>query len=657
MASSGATHRSPRRIPTGRHISNDATEDPACGSGAFLIEAFHQLHAAYEQVNDRLQEVRGHRNLFDLDRQILQNNLFGVDLNEEAVEICRLSLWIKTAARGKPLTSLGNTICVGNSIVADPTTADGAFDWQARFKSVFDSGGFDVVVGNPPYVRQELLTPIKPYLKTNYAAYDGTADLYVYFFELGLRVLRPGGRLGFIVTNKWMRAAYGEALRRHFAEQSWIESVIDFGHAKKIFPDADVFPGILIVRKPDQHLPTPTVCRVCVIPREQLRIEDLSLQVASEGLAVPLGRFTKAAWNLEPADVTALMQKIKANGVPLRDYIDGIPCRGILTGFNDAFLLDTQTKNALVAADPNSASILRPYLRGQDIDRWQGKWNGLWMLAIKSSGNFSWPWSGAGDHAEDVFRQEFPAVHAHLNQFRAALIRRQDQGRFWWELRACSYWDAFDRPKIMYQEIQFHPCYLLDTRGLLSNNKAFFLPSDDLYLLGVLNSPLMWWHNWRYLPHMKDEALSPAGFLIEDLPIARPCNEVRSAVETAVRRLIPLTEASVQACDIFIDWLKVEFEIVKPSNKLLAPALLTEDELVAEIRKVRGRTKPLSPALLRSLRDGFIQTIPQLRELHNEARLLENDIATQVNLAFQLTPAETSLIWNTAPPRMPGGPS
>ena len=162
--------------------------DPACGSGAFLIEAFDQLHAANQASNDRLEELRGHRTLFDLDRRILENNLYGVDLNEEAIEICRLSLWIKTAERGKALTSLDHTIRVGNSIVADPALCAKAFDWQAAFPEVFEKGGFDVVVANPPYVRQELLSPIKPYLQSAYKVYHGMADLYVYFYELGLRL-------------------------------------------------------------------------------------------------------------------------------------------------------------------------------------------------------------------------------------------------------------------------------------------------------------------------------------------------------------------------------------------------------------------------------------------------------------------------------------
>src|ERR1039458_1391588 len=192
--------------------------DPACGSGAILIEAFNQLHATYDLSNARLEELRGQRTLFDLDRQILQNNLYGVDLNAEAIQICQLSLWIKTAARGKQLTSLDHTIREGNSVISDPAVHPKAFDWQAAFPEVFAQGGFDVVVGNPPYIRQELLTPFKPWLEIHYEAFHGMADIYVYFYELGVRLLKPGGLLSFIVTNKWMKAGYGEPLRRFRSE-------------------------------------------------------------------------------------------------------------------------------------------------------------------------------------------------------------------------------------------------------------------------------------------------------------------------------------------------------------------------------------------------------------------------------------------------------
>jgi hypothetical protein len=608
--------------------------DPACGSGAFLIEAFDQLFAEYHKAQGFLEELRG-KTLFDIRKTILEHNLYGVDLNGEAVEIARLSCWIKTAEVGKVLTSLDHNIREGNSVVADPAVHPKAFDWRATFPEVFAAGGFDVVIGNPPYVRQEWISPYKPYLQQHYRAYDGAADLYVYFYELGVNLLKPGGRLGFVVTNKWMKAGYGEPLRRFFGDSVWVESVVDFGHAKQIFEDADVFPSILVVRKPTTEQPTPTV-RVCAIPREQLRIDDLSNQIAAEGFEVPRDQLGANSWTLEPPGVVALMEKIRRAGVPLMEFAGSGPCRGILTGFNDAFLLDTETKERLVAADPKSVDLFKPYLRGQDVNRWTAEWNGLWMLALKSSGNHPWPWANAGDQAEAVFAATYPAIHAHLNQYRDALIKRQDQGEYWWELRACAYWEKFDQPKVMYQEIQFRSCYLLDQRRLLSNNKAFFLPSEDLYLLGVLNSPLLWWHNWRYLPHMKDEALTPVAFLMENLPIARPADDLRRAVEVAIRRLIDITGEQHAGQRAVLDWLRVEFAVEKPSLKLQNVASLDPDSLVAEVKKARGKQKPLSVAGLKALKDEHTHSILSLQTLAAETRRLELEIAALVNAAYGL---------------------
>jgi hypothetical protein len=485
--------------------------DPACGSGAFLIEAFDQFHASYQWSIDRLAELRGSRRLFHLDQWILENNLYGVDLNEEAIEIARLSLWIKTAQRGQRLTNLDDSIRVGNSVIDDPDVHPKALDWKRAFPEVFKQGGFDVVVGNPPYVRQELLSEFKPYLESAYKSFHGMADLYVYFYELGLRVLKPGGLLSFIVTNKWMKSGYGEPLRRFFGEHAWIESVVDFGHAKQIFEDADVFPSIIVARKPTKA-PKPKTARLCSIPREQLRIDNLSRQIEAEGVELPLEQLGADTWQLEPGGVTKLMAKIRAAGVPLSEFAGVKPYRGIVTGFNDAFLIDTATKQALVSVDPKCAEIIRPYLRGQDVDRWVSDWQGQWMIFTR--------------RGTDI--EEFSSVKSHLSSYRKQLEPRpkdwegdewpgRKAGAYkWFEIQdSIDYWREFSKPKISYQVIQFHPCYAIDRAGMLGNDKTCFIPIDDLYLLAVLNSPLLWWHNWRTLTHLKDEALSPMGYMME----------------------------------------------------------------------------------------------------------------------------------------------
>jgi Eco57I restriction-modification methylase len=325
------------------------------------------------------------------------------------------------------------------------------FHWDLEFPEVFfdrhgqplgERGGFDAVIGNPPYVRQEQLAPIKPYLQAAYAeTYHGMADLYIYFYQQGLRLLRQGGRMSYIVTNKWLRAGYGEPLRAFFAKESAIEQIIDFGHAP-IFADADVFPCIIVLEKP----PAPPLLpqwergpggegnhqvQVTAFPREALRVVQLDGYVRKYSHPVPQSRFGSAPWSLAASDVDDLMVKIKQVGIPLAEFAGVKPYRGVLTGLNEAFLIDTPTKERLVREDPRSAEIIKPYLRGQDIKRWSPEWDGMSAVLLKSSSDYTWPWSNAGENAEAIFQQTFSAIYNHMKPFEAKLKARQDKGRYW----------------------------------------------------------------------------------------------------------------------------------------------------------------------------------------------------------------------------------
>src|SRR5262249_38487836 len=164
---------------------------------------------------------------------------------------------------------------------------------------------------NPPYVRQDLFKDTKPTLQRNFPqVYVSTADLYVYFFARTQQILRPGGTACFISSNKWLKAGYGEPLRRFFAESTWVQSVVDFGHPQQTLQDPDVSPSILVFRKPAAN-PAPPTARVCAIPREQLRLDDLSRQVEAEGFEVSRDRLGAGAWTLEPPGVVALLEKIR----------------------------------------------------------------------------------------------------------------------------------------------------------------------------------------------------------------------------------------------------------------------------------------------------------------------------------------------------------
>jgi methylase of polypeptide subunit release factors/phage tail protein X len=627
--------------------------DPACGSGAFLVEAFDQLQDRYEDAIEHLVELTNQPSLFDPDRTILQQNLFGVDLNGEAVEICRLSIWIKTAKRGKVLADLNENIRVGNSVVADAGVDPRALVWVVAFPKVNTGGGFDLVVGNPPYVRADHLGPFKEHLETAYRAYDGAADLYVYFIERGLSLLRPGGRLAFIVTNKWLKAEYASPLRTLLADKLWVEELVDLGHAREVFPDADVFPSILLIRSPVNGAERPGV-RAVVIPREGLRLDRLVDQVREGTFAVEPGTLTAAPWMLDPPTVAALMRKIAEAGIPLEEYLGAEPYYGLKTGFNEAFLIDASAREALVQADPTTAPLLKPYVRGQDIERWTAAWDGRYLVALRSSDNHPWAWRDAGDHAEAVFAQTFPALYRHMKAHEAKLRKRADQGRYWWELRACAYYDLFDRPKVLYQVIQFYPAYAFDTSGLYTNDKGFFLPTDDFYLLGLLNSPLMWWHNWRFLPHMKDEALNPAGVRMRLLPIARSSDQLREQITGAVEQLIAATNRRRQQIGQLHQWLRVEFGVQETGNALANPQALSFERFAAEVRKRGPGRAGLTAAAVKRLQDEFQRSTHELSAIAAVASGAEQVVAMIAAEAYGLTTADLELIMATAPPRMPG---
>ena len=619
--------------------------DPACGSGAFLIAAFEYLSREYERVNTALAELKsGQRSVFDLNKTILNNNLYGVDLSPESVEITKLSLWLKTAERGKPLTDLNNNIKAGNSIVNDPSIDARAFNWETAFPDIFAAGGFDVVLGNPPYVRQELLTPIKPYLQQHYQSYDGVADLYTYFYERGIQLLKPDGVMSYIVTNKWFKAGYGENLRRFFVEHTIFEQIVDFGHAP-IFQDADTFPCIVSVRKPltplsivNCKLSTDLPILICPVPREKLVDINLAQYVQSEGYHVPASRFTSDAWSLEHPDVETLMQKIKAVGVPLKEFVGVKPYYGIKTGFNEAFLIDNATRDRIVQADPKSAEIIKPYLRGQDVKRWHSEWQNIWMIVTTSS----------------IDIDDYLGVKQHLEQYRTQLEKRAGSQQ-WWQLQGRpGYLELLEQPKIIYQVIQFHPQYTLDILSAYENDKTYFLPSSDLCLLGYLNSPLFWWYSWRYFPHMKDDALNPAGYLMGDLPIALPDDKLRAEVEAIASRSIELTKSNQSSYRDIYDWLQLEHQIEKLGRKLEDFSSLSLEEFVQEIKKRKSKDdRALTPQSLKEIKAAYQEYAPQIQTRKAEILQLEHQLSDLVNRAYQLTPAEIELMWRTAPPRMP----
>jgi hypothetical protein len=333
---------------------------------------------------------------------------------------------------------------------------------------------------------------------------------------------------------------------------------------------------------------------------------------------------------------------------------------------NEAFLIDTATRERLVAADPICAEIIKPYLRGQDIDRWTAPDTGLFMIVVKSSGDHPWPWANATDEAEAerIFRQTFPSLHALLKPYeefidpqtgkKRGLRIREDVGRYWWELRPCAYYEAFDRAKIVYQEISWTQTFAIDTAGRYVNNTSYFLPCGDAWLITVLNAPIGRWFSWRRAQHGKDEALRYFTSFVERYPVPRPL--ASHDVSADVLRLAQIQKLQQETHAAIADWLIHEFAMLKLPAKLSEATQLDGDAFVTAIRSRLPKKTGLSAAQIARLRKEHADTIEPARLAAAEALKIERRLSDLVNAAFGLTPEEVELMWVTAPPRMPFGP-
>ncbi len=445
--------------------------DPACGSGAFLVAAFDEMARRYRDAVKALEalDVEVEFDVFD---EIVTKNLFGVDLNPESVEITRLSLWLKTARRNHRLQNLEATIRDGNSLINDAAFSDRPFDWTSAFPEVTTRGGFDVVIGNPPYVRMEHLKPIKPYLSEHYVVADDRTDLYAYFFEKGVQILKPGGRLGYISSSTFFKTGSGENLRTFLGDGVGIEDVIDFGDVQ-VFEGVTTYPAILTLRKGERG-DEGDLRFLGVTDRAP---EDLGRDFTRRAVTMPRARLGKGSWQFEDDALAALRAKIVVGRRTLGE-VYGAPLYGIKTGLNEAFVIDRATRDALVARDPRSADLLKPFLKGENIKRWRIESDDLYLINTPKG---------------QVDIEAYTAVRDWLAPFKDALEKRATKQE-WWELQQAqvAYQDRLAGLKISYPHFQNRRMFSAERSGAFSNDKSYFIAADDDALLAYLNSSAAW---------------------------------------------------------------------------------------------------------------------------------------------------------------------
>ena len=361
------------------------------------------------------------------------------------------------------------------------------FLWRLLYQDVFAEGGFDIVIANPPYVRQELIQEQKPLIEeAGYKTYTGTADLLVYFYEQGSNLLRQGGVLTYITSNKFYRAGYGKKLRSFLADNHTLHTLIDFRDAP-VFNGIVAYASILISQKATaaanhsaQALPWDLKKKIHKLPEE---IEK-SFPVAQSSL-------TDGGWRLVLPQVDRLLKKLRDKGTLLGEYVNGRFYYGIKTGFNDAFVIDGKKRAELIAADPRSEEVIKPFLCGRDVKRWQAKQEDRWLIFTRRGINID----------------EYPAIKSHLAHFRNQLepkpkdwpSGKEWEGRKsgsykWYEIQDnIAYWKEFEEPKIVFPDIAQSETFAWDTTKSYLVNTCYIIPSCDFYLLPLLNNSLVLW--------------------------------------------------------------------------------------------------------------------------------------------------------------------
>ncbi len=548
--------------------------DPACGSGSFLLGAFQYLldwHLKWYSENEPgkwaqartpaiYQAQGGDWRLTTAEKKrILLNNLHGVDIDPQAVEVTKLSLSLKVLEgesqesigaqlglfKERALPDLGRNIQCGNSLIG-PDYYEGhqltmsfiddeeryrvnAFNWKAAFPQVFTTGGFDVVIGNPPYVRQEGLGDAKQYFQSHYKTFCPTADLYVNFIEKGLKVLKNTGLFGMIISNKWIRAAYGEPLRRFITDEVSLLEIIDLA-GLPVFEGATVRTIILICSPLPkkqafyQYLAPPSLQKFQTITNG----DDLQKLVTIDSIQLRVSDLKPEGWAFITTESNDLLAKFQNNSLPIPQYIKGKPYFGIKTGFNEAYVIDKATRDKLVSIDPKSVEIIKPMLAGRDVRRYSIDYADKYLI-----------WIYVGIPIEN-----YPAIFSHLKQYQAQLQNRWDKGNHWWELRACDYYDRFTSPKIIYPDIATNCRFYLDMDGYFSTNTTYFIPGNDLYLLGVLNSQLARYYFSKVCAGLEGGGTTYLRFFgqyIENFPV-HTINFSDPSEKTAHDRMVSLVE-------------------------------------------------------------------------------------------------------------------
>jgi hypothetical protein len=482
----------------------------------------------------RLNKIKG-----ELLSLTTQQGLFKLEKSEKVIWNKRLKNLITEQARIEEQV---------NTIKTNVAYRD-AFEWRFEFPEVLndegDFEGFDVIIGNPPYIRQEEIVGVKTILQSNFITYSGTSDLYVYFVERGINLLRENGLFHFILPNKWMLATYGFNLRKLIKQYS-IMSIVDFGDLP-VFEEATTYPCLLSIHKKNlsQYFNFTLL--------DSLNFSNkLFNQVCDNFYRITQTQLPDNRWLLTPSGSQDLIHKIQSVGISLEEFVNGNIYRGVLTGFNAAFVIDETTKSNLIEKDPKCSEIIKPFLLGKDIKRYVKPLNTHWLIFARRGIDIT----------------SYPSVLEHLEQHKSQLMPKptdfkgsnwlgRKQGNYkWYEIQdAVDYFVEFEKDKIIFPNICKRPEFTFDTSSLFTNQKCFIIPDGSKYLLGLLNSKLFYFLYRQILPKLRGGFFEPSYVYLKDFPVANSNPKNEAEISSIVDQILSINQTNTSDLENEINYL------------------------------------------------------------------------------------------------------
>ncbi|EDP6628805.1 class I SAM-dependent DNA methyltransferase [Campylobacter jejuni] len=417
------------------------------------------------------------------------------------------------------------------------------FEWRFEFPEILDDDGnfkgFDLIIGNPPYIRQEELKELKPHLAKNYKVYKGTSDIYTYFYELGFNVLKDNGVLSYITSNKYTRAGYGEALREFLLKNVKVLEYTDL-NGIKVFDSATVDTSILCFEKSKSK---DNKFKYLALSNEILKTCAYNIGLYKDFAEFSQNSLSKESFTFSDENTSALKAKIERIGTPLKEWYGLNINYGIKTGLNEAFIITTEKRNEILAnckdeaEKERTAKLIRKMLRGRDIKRYSYEWAGLWVIGTFPS--------------LKINIEQYPALKQYLSQFLPHIEQSGEKGcrkktsNKWFETQDnIAYYEEFEKEKIVWAEMTKEACFVYDNSNFFTNQTCYFFTHCDYkYLLAILNSRLIVYYMQYISSHLGQGAFRWIRQYIEKLPIPK----INSKNEKLADELINLVDEILKA--------------------------------------------------------------------------------------------------------------